>query len=496
MEQWKKGCFIYLAAIMAVIGLPFLFMIIVDPYNISMLVTTKHINATVPDLANQSRLVKAAAIIRTQPDTIIIGTSIVDGAFVIPGSTYHYDINRAEHHGDYTKAPFIFNAGIRGGVIEDGYEVMKHAYANNPHLKHVIAGYEWGQFTKIRPLGNIHDTDLFGQTSVFPFGYKKYFTWIAFDDALHTLEANNNISRDAVIDALKNPYKFIKSLSVASDAHAEDASRFTPIKGDNLSEYIITAKNDQILSHNIYFAYWSVACFSQIARRDGEAGLDEQETLETLRKMVEFAHENHITFTLYLSPQPPLVWAMVKQAGLMPYYEQWLRNVAQITPFYDYSRLPQLINDDAHTYFWYDTVHFLPALGEQILPPLLRDTDSQHSPYYITKDTVDADIAARKNELDTWLQTHQYLSEIIKLLDFKSDGHDDLPLILPTAYNPVFHGFRLIRHLADQFIGVPATNEPYDFQSVINHDYRPMFTGKSLDDVARQIQNAEPNRSK
>ncbi len=495
MNPWKRTLRIYLAAVFLVMGIPMLFMLIVDPYNISMWVTRPWLNAKASEISNQSRLAKAAAIIRHKPDTIIIGSSVADGGFVVPGSTYSYDINRAEHLHDYEKAPFIFNAGIRGGVIEDGLEMLKHAYANNPQLKHVIAGYEWAQFTGIRPITAMHDTEVYGSTMLFPFAYKKYCTWTAFDDALRTIEANTGISRDELQEKLKHPSKWIFGLSPISKADAAESPMLKPLRMSILSDYPVVAFNDPVFTHEYYFAFWYTIGLKGRLLQSGENGVIDKDALEVLRKIVAFTREKHITLTLYLSPQPPVFWEMVRKDGLWPYYEKWLKTVAEIYPYYDFSRYPEVVNDDAHKSFGGDIVHFLPTLGEKLLPALLRDSEQEHGAYYVTSQTVNADIASRTAELDTWLNANPAKSGLINKLDFASDkGNDDLASIIPTPFEPDFHGFRIIRHLHDQYFALPYSRQPYDLEHVINHDYNTMLTGASVDDLMTKIAHIKADK--
>ena len=186
MNLHKQCTLVFAKTLAAIMGIICLFQLIVDPYNISLLVTVKKINGHVPNLMNQNSLVKAAAIIRLKPDTILLGSSIVDSGFNLPGAVGHYDPWRRDNHLAEAKTPPVFNAGVRDGAIDDMFEMLKHASVNNPQLKKAIIGIEWSQINGLKRINTHEKPPLFGHTHLFPFAYQKYFTWTGLIDGIKT----------------------------------------------------------------------------------------------------------------------------------------------------------------------------------------------------------------------------------------------------------------------------------------------------------------------
>jgi hypothetical protein len=118
MHLWARAVAIFAGIAASTLAGTFIFMLVVDPYNICMLVTKPGVNKFTPTVQFQSRLVKAVGIIRNRPNVILLGSSIVDNAFKIPGATLGYEDHRLSHVEYELRSPSpILNAGIRNGGL-------------------------------------------------------------------------------------------------------------------------------------------------------------------------------------------------------------------------------------------------------------------------------------------------------------------------------------------------------------------------------------------
>src|SRR5438105_10995852 len=152
MSAWSRSNLLFAAIALSLVLAAGAVNAVVDPYNMTLWVTREGLNAYLPALPYQSRLAKAVGIIRNRPDTIILGSSVADGGFRIPGST-PYDAQRllrAQTDPQQAPSPLVYNAGIRGGGTYEAVSYLKHSYLNNPRLRRVIVDLEWSSFTDIR----------------------------------------------------------------------------------------------------------------------------------------------------------------------------------------------------------------------------------------------------------------------------------------------------------------------------------------------------------
>src|SRR5215469_3157064 len=88
--NWRGACILWTVSSALLLISVLMLNLIVDPYNLTLWITSSSINAVVPDLFLQSRWSKAAGLIRVHPNVLLLGTSVVDHGFQVPGST-EYD---------------------------------------------------------------------------------------------------------------------------------------------------------------------------------------------------------------------------------------------------------------------------------------------------------------------------------------------------------------------------------------------------------------------
>ena len=102
-------------------------------------------------LSSYSNITKARRIALEKPSRILLGSSIVDHGFRLPGSmAYWYnpypELAQQMRDAAGTKAAGFYNAAIRGGGMSDMWDYLQFAYRNNPKLDSVILGVEYSMF--------------------------------------------------------------------------------------------------------------------------------------------------------------------------------------------------------------------------------------------------------------------------------------------------------------------------------------------------------------
>src|SRR5215469_13166870 len=93
---WRCGVLLWVSFVLLGLGTALGTNIVIDPYNLTMMVTHAGLNEEIPDLAWQSRWSKAAGLIREHPETLLLGSSVVDHGFDLPGST-DFDRHRSQN---------------------------------------------------------------------------------------------------------------------------------------------------------------------------------------------------------------------------------------------------------------------------------------------------------------------------------------------------------------------------------------------------------------
>ena len=444
---------------------------IVDPYDITRATPIKGVNAYLQTLIYQSALSKALGVRRETFDTLILGSSVADGGFAVTGGT-QFESNRVAGR-PLSKHKNIYNAAIRGSGVDAALIYLRHAYAINPHIKHVILGMEWGLFSAwIRPLPQL---DPFLRPGPFwRMGYFKYLTWTALDDSVRTVQANAGYaSREGLRDLLQLWPTFAAHAAVDSNV-VQQVSLTSPA----LPIFARTPAETRA----IYFSMLQGSRFREIADAAPDS-LARRDILDIVRQIVEFTGQHNIKLTVYVSPQHAAFWATIRTMGLWPYHLNWLRSLAEVTPYFDFSGIVDFA-DDVDQYFPGDSLHFNPLAGERLLSILLDEGASKNADY-VTRDTAEDAIARRTQRLDDWLRKDAYVGDVLSgiRLPAKMVGLDD---ILPARLRGAENGLNLVKFAGDYF-ALPANQEPFDLRRVAQRQYAPMLVARTPEEIRSEI---------
>jgi hypothetical protein len=485
----------------------FLLNVIVDSYGIF---SKKDIPR--PLLHQQSYLTKAIGIIREKPDTILIGTSIVDHGFRLQGSTaIAYDTGFKTERANLEEKvkPYlpIYNASVRGGGLYEIYAYLQHAYKNNPHLKHVILGVEWGIFTDDRPpTSAVPVVPELGKTYVPAKVYlEKSLSWASTYDSYQTLLAYENIT-GRIARKVQKISGEIESISIPTLPNFFSKAKVnidnqTAANQISLVPGTVEVHQDQILkarsnseTTDLFFSMWLLSDLSDKYKEKGQVALVRPDALDYMRRIVAFAKEKHIKLDVYVSPQPAVFWVTANNLNLLPSVDHWLRELSKITPFWDFSGAIDF-SKNPDEFFPSDGLHFDEKGGELILPTILHALPHPElGIHYVTNENIESIIGYRHTALNTWLDNNIYLKDVFanpnfayikhkKTQDWRTLGWDD---ILPTPYEPAYKKFKVIK-FGGRFIALPADESPYDLRRVVVNSYPVMLTGASLKEVEGKI---------
>ena len=473
---WQTAVILWAACVALVLGGVLVTNVVIDPYNLTLLVTRAGLNAELRDLALQSRWSKAAGLIRERPRTLLLGSSVVDHGFALPGST-DFDSHRLQHHADLVAAVVpIYNAGIRGGGTDDSVKYLRHALVNSADLKQVIAGFEWTLFSDLKRNGPaVPDSSLLYHRHLTPQALTKYLTWTALYESALTLTVNLGLHQQNLRDFWQTIRgRLAKDFGVPYQTRRLRFYTGVPFHARSVEETRV-----------LFFSRFFSAAMLAARNRNGPRALYREDALQDVRDLVALAQEKHVPLTLYISPMHPVFWAYIRTIGLWKDHLAWLRELAKITPFYDFSASADF-SPEADAYFATDPLHFSPMLGQRLQQYFeTGSSPSGLSARYVTAETVEDDIARRDQDLSDWLAKNQDVAEIVAGSALSAaDG--TLAGSTATARGDEHHGFRFVQ-FADRFYGLPGNEWPYDFLKVLRGDYQPMVVAASLSQAIAEI---------
>lgn|GEM_PF-2600822 len=475
---------------------------VVDPYAVFGLVSHPRINGDRLELhTSHSALYKEFGVIAHKPEYLMLGSSVVDNAFRLPGNaSFSYEPREKNQAEAATmKAalpdadrfyPGMFNASVRGGGVSEAYRMLQHAYANNPNLKRVIAGFEYNLFTTQMVYNQVPSSEAANKT------YIPLSLW-------GSLLFSSGVTADSMATLSRNSsFKFIgQAAAVALDAWkavVPDAkAAYTQIRAEDLkpnprwwaAEGALIQPQDARETSWVYFVLHNMT-YQHRALINGQQTLLTDYSMRDIAGIKTFSQSHNIEFQLFINSHPPFYWAAARAYGIEPYIDRWLRELAAISPFYAFTESVEY-SSRLYEYFGEDPLHYQPVLGTEIFQVLwYRKPENGPMRYtMVTKDNVDAFIARRKSLLDRWLAARPYYRELLAM----KPGFAGMPAtyhdIAPRGYDPVVNGLRVIKFM-EKFYALPAEQAPYDLLRVLKGQYKPFYKADSLPDLVVQINAA------
>jgi hypothetical protein len=118
--------------------------------------------------------------------------------------------------------------------------------------------------------------------------------------------------------------------------------------------------------------------------------------LEDIRKIVDLSREHSIHLTLFIHPIHKTSYLNMD----LRLFFSFLKKLAAITDFYDFSGLNSVTTDN---YYHYELSHYRPVVGEMIIARILSE-ESVRVPddfgVLVTRDNVDRHLEEKKRRLD------------------------------------------------------------------------------------------------
>lgn len=351
---------------------PFLFMtfnIIVDPYWFFNLINIKGFNSIKPQLTHQVRLVKSHQICRQQPTNIIMGSSRAEVAFDPNSPTWHY-------------FPGVtYNMGMNSLGIDELYKSIQHSYYASNNLNLIIIALDFFMFNAYREsviytteVLNFDEHRLLHSKSdsclkSFVHDFSFFLGWKAALASWATIFEKNTVDENKrdlnLLNGLRDPMR--NSLKIVS---AENGHRFI---FDRLERDFV----DRI---------WRAG-----PEKRYSFTLKDNNTLDTFRKIISFAHENNLDLRLLIGPEHARMLLAMKEAHLWIQFEDWKREMVRIIneeaknynkpPFdlWDFSgfnsvtieSIPAGGDKSTHMAWYWEGSHYKQQTGEVILKKVL-----------------------------------------------------------------------------------------------------------------------------
>lgn len=458
------------------------------------------------DLVDLSHITKAVQLIHNKRETMIIGSSIVDAGFKLPGSmtVYHQDDFAQKMADLQARLPantHVYNAGIRGGGMSDIYHYIQHAIKNNPELKHIIIGLEWNLFGNMRRASKlVPETEPLGKTQVpFHFYANNLFSFGVTYDAARTFSGlMQNRLHDLHMWAKQHGVDITKPINYMNSEyqrlHYKAQNQLSPqnIPYNVIPNPVVQGKSLHDMP-SLMFTIWQISAVKDLLKRNGDLALVDDQAWQDLRRIVALAKENNIQLDVYVSPQHACFWETMKRFGMEDYNYLWLKKLAEITPFWDFSERIDF-SPEVDNYFDTDALHFNSNAGEIILPAIM--SHKGQGLRFVTTENIDELIHNRKLAQEKWLNGNPYLKDIYDHKTFMQaeSVRGDLEKISMTRLMPVINGYQIIKFM-DKYMALPQSDKPYDFRLLFLDQYPGTLHGNSVKELETRLMHIENSHS-
>ncbi|MDJ1184820.1 hypothetical protein [Roseofilum casamattae] len=345
---------------------------LMDPYGVMNAPTIEGFNKLKPTKGNHTRLFKAVDVIRLKPQNVFLGTSRTNLA--LDPRHPAFSNNGSE---------MSYNLGLQDANLYEILRYLEHAIANQDEVKNVVIGIDYLSFNEwSRPKPDFDETILGRTTISGPLMMNVLFSLDVFKSSQKTLVENVSKGR--------NSSEFINGMRVL---HTH--------KLPWTMEYFT---NGFIVLSNAYNHY----------------KLSEKR-LEDLQKIVDICREQNINLQLFISPVHASQLEAIRAAGKWDNFEQWKREVAEISPFWDFSGYNSLTTEEIaeQMVYYRDSSHYSPEVGNLVLNRIFDyqlDKVPDDFGVRVTSESIDAHLEEIRGDREAWANTHPKLIQTVEEL--------------------------------------------------------------------------------
>ncbi|MGJ3247067.1 MAG: hypothetical protein ACFE0I_13465 [Elainellaceae cyanobacterium] len=333
----------------------------IDPYGVINVPIRSQINQLKPQQFNNVRLFKAAGIIHHRPDVVLLGSS-------------RADLGLDPQHPALGSARQAYNLGLVGPNMHEVRRYLDHAIANQPDLKTVVLGIDFFMFNDYK-----QDESDFVDSRL----------------GRHHLSIQDLLNVTLSVDALTSSYQTVRA-SLKSDAYylyRDDGMRYIyqdEPKG-SAEDRFKESMQGYLNTEGYYKRY---------ARSD--------EQLLHLKAVVDLCRDRGIELKIFISPSHATQWETLHDAGLWEQFEDWKRDVVQMTPVWDFSGYTTVTTEPIsdHMHYYWDSSHYRDKTGDLVIDRLFGDPDMNVPPdfgVWVTPDTIDTHLAQNRRDRQVWV---------------------------------------------------------------------------------------------
>jgi hypothetical protein len=323
MKEYGRFCLNLLLATVCMSSGIAIFNTLIDPYGVLNSPTVPSLNQKkVAKSTGNARLFKAIDVQRIKPVTIFLGTSRTERGL-------------DPEHPVFADEQPVYNLALPAA---NHYEVMRyfeHAIANQPQIEQVVIGVDFFMFNQFnRGRAGFSEYRLEKPSITFLDIFDSTFSIGAIRSSLLTIAAN--------------------ARSIDSESYRSNGAWINP-SNQNVKQNL-----KKMLEADLRETYQNY----QLS----------DEALNNFKSILETCKQRNINVKVFISPSHATQWEAIRASGLWSTFEQWKREIVEITPIWDFSGYnsvtTEAISPEMQNYS--DSSHYTPKVGDLVLNRLFQ----------------------------------------------------------------------------------------------------------------------------
>ncbi|MBZ8182204.1 SGNH/GDSL hydrolase family protein [Oscillatoria salina] len=379
MKSYRRYIIILLLVIILNLSLISLFNIFIDPYDVMSSPKILGINQVKLEKEKQVRLFKARAITTIKTPMIFLGSSRTE---------FGLDPNHPALKADRP----VYNLAITGANMYEVMRYFQHAIAVQPELKKIVLGIDFFMFNAWKTNAPDFQENRLQKTKIINQDLLNVTLSLdALTASLATLESNQ-----------KNP-------------HA--VGYFYPNGMRNTNYYI-----KKIYKSKSTQKIFQVTLQDFLSRPENfQKEQLSAKSLKNLKRIVDTCKQKQISLYIFISPSHVTRWEAIKVAETWSEWEEWKRQVVEITPVWDFSGYNSIttepINEEMKYYF--DNSHYTKEAGDLILNKLF-DYQKEKVPtdfgVFLSANNLEEHLHKIRIDRQKWAQAHPLTVQFVQNL--------------------------------------------------------------------------------
>ncbi|MEO0540696.1 MAG: hypothetical protein AAFZ80_07505 [Cyanobacteria bacterium P01_A01_bin.105] len=346
------------------------FNVIVNPYGLYPAPVRPGFNQAQPNKSNNMRMFKAADITRLRPNAVFLGSSRTE---------YGLDPAHPVFAADNT-----YNLALGAATPYELRRYLEHALVNQPNLTRVVINVDEFMFNTL----NVENPSFAEQRLA------RRGLWL-MDIVNTTLSLDTfNASRRNLRVSKANP----------------DYESYQPDGQLNLRPIDRQPdKTDYRFRNSIGFYFKAFPGAYQLS----------DDYLAEFKALIELCQSRGLDYQVYISPSHVTRWEAIRAAGHWPQYEQMKRELAQITPIWDFSGYNSITTErlQPEMDYYIDDSHYTETVGNLVLDRMYDDSAKgvpEDFGVVLTPATVDDHLETINRDRNRWASENPDIVELVE----------------------------------------------------------------------------------